>query len=129
MNSTGRPARLRLTGSLSIAENRLLLVGNEVPESTWVLPIAGTIPVNVPMVGGSTGTLCVGGSVRRLAASIARADAGGAYDGAIDLTVWHPGPSPTAQPGETWHFQLWFRDSGPTGVTSNFSDAVEVTYQ
>ena len=23
------------------------------------------------------------------------------------------------QPGDTWHWQLWFRDSSPTGPTSN----------
>ena len=41
-------------------------------------------------------------------------------------------PTPTgfvvAQPGETWNFQAWFRDSSP-GTTSNFTDAVSITFQ
>ena len=30
-------------------------------------------------------------------------------------------------PGDTWHFQLWFRDANPQ-ITSNTSDAVAVTF-
>jgi hypothetical protein len=29
-------------------------------------------------------------------------------------------------PGETWHFTTWFRD---VGATSNFTDAVSLTFQ
>ena len=32
-------------------------------------------------------------------------------------------------PGDTWHFQLWFRDpSGPGGTGSNLSDALTATF-
>ncbi|MCP3916270.1 MAG: hypothetical protein GY711_12005 [bacterium] len=31
------------------------------------------------------------------------------------------------QPGETWNFQCWYRDNNP-GPTSNFTDAVSVTF-
>ena len=29
------------------------------------------------------------------------------------------------QPGETWNFQCWYRD----GATSNFTDAVSITFE
>ena len=31
-------------------------------------------------------------------------------------------------PGQTWNFQAWYRDANPT-VTSNFTDAVGITFQ
>ena len=30
-------------------------------------------------------------------------------------------------PGDTWHFQCWYRDANP-GVTSNFSDGLSITF-
>jgi hypothetical protein len=132
-NSTGHAATLRLAGSLSVVSDSLQLVGQSIPASTWVLPIAGTIAVNVPAAGGSTGTLCVAGALRRLGHVVARADAGGAYCTHLPLTTWHPGvgggPPTAASAGETWHFQLWFRDGSPSGPTSNFSTAVEATFE
>jgi hypothetical protein len=132
-NSTGRVADLRLAGSLAVALNSLRFIGNDLPASAWVLPIAGDAGASVPMAGGSTGTLCVGGNVRRLGDSVARADAGGAFFRPLDLATWNPAPggsAPTpALPGETWHFQLWFRDFGAGSATSNFSDAVRATFE
>ncbi|MEZ6015050.1 MAG: integrin alpha [Planctomycetota bacterium] len=132
-NSTGGIATLRLAGHLSVTADELQLIGQSIPASTWVLPVAGTVGVSVPMAGGSTGTLCVGGVVRRLGDIVARADAGGAFYTRVALATWHPGVAggaPTAATaGETWHFQLWFRDSSLSGATSNFSTAVEATFQ
>ena len=31
------------------------------------------------------------------------------------------------QPGETWHFQAWFRD--PVGLGSNFTNGTEIRFQ
>jgi hypothetical protein len=30
--------------------------------------------------------------------------------------------------GETWNFELWYRDNNP-GPTSNFSDGLTITFQ
>ena len=49
----------------------------------------------------------------------------GAFSLGIDLTAIPTGPPSAVQPGETWHFQAWFRD----GARSNFTDAVAVTFQ
>ena len=32
------------------------------------------------------------------------------------------------QPGNTWNFQLWFRDQNP-GTTSNTTDGVSILFQ
>lgn len=45
----------------------------------------------------------------------------------LDLTQLPP-PLGSVQAGETWDYTTWFRDVNPT-TTSNFTDAVAVTYQ
>jgi hypothetical protein len=53
----------------------------------------------------------------------------GAVSIPVDLTrVPQPSSFVAVQPGETWRFQLWFRDVNPN-VTSNFTNAVAVTFQ
>ena len=55
--------------------------------------------------------------------------AGGAVSIQLDLTnTPTPGGPVAIQPGETWRFQLWFRDKNP-GKTTNFTDGVSITFQ
>ncbi|MDG1984154.1 MAG: hypothetical protein P8M11_06290, partial [Planctomycetota bacterium] len=48
----------------------------------------------------------------------------------LDLTQT---PQPTGfvsvQPGETWNFQAWYRDSVGGSATSNFTDGLSITFQ
>lgn len=82
------------------------------------------------MAGGSQGTLCLGGAVGRLNAPGQAQNGGscGLFDLTLDLAMM---PQPTGfvsvLPGETWTFQCWHRDANP-GLTSNFSNAVSVTF-
>ena len=47
----------------------------------------------------------------------------------IDLTnIPSPLGSVSVTPGSTWNFQAWHRDSTPLGASSNFTDAVSVTF-
>jgi hypothetical protein len=54
----------------------------------------------------------------------------GEFSLALDLNAV---PSPTGflsvAPGDTWHFQAWHRDATGGQTTSNFTDAVAVTFQ
>jgi hypothetical protein len=49
----------------------------------------------------------------------------------LDLNL-NAQPTPTGlvsvQPGETWNFQLWYRDAIAGQTTSNFTDAVGVSF-
>ena len=47
----------------------------------------------------------------------------------VDLGALPLSPPVAAVPGATWIFQLWYRDQGAGGPTSNFSDAVAVTFE
>jgi hypothetical protein len=46
----------------------------------------------------------------------------------VDVTaVPQPTGNTVVQPGETWNFQCWHRDTNP-GATSNFSPGYSVTF-
>ena len=80
------------------------------------------------MPPGSQGNLCLGGAIGRYRQDILNTGADGAVELQLDLSDT---PTPTGcvaiQPGETWNFQLWFRDVNP-GPTSNFTDGVSITF-
>ena len=77
--------------------------------------------------GGSAGTLCLGGAIGRVLPG-AQASPVGDLEVPMDLSwIALPGGPVAAGPGETWRFQLWYRDVDPSGiVTSNFTGSVRV---
>ncbi|MEM6571219.1 MAG: hypothetical protein AAF957_22605 [Planctomycetota bacterium] len=129
-NSTGEPSVLFATGSSILADNRLRVRAQGLPPNAIGYFLASTTLGNVPMAGGSQGTLCLGGAVGRLNAPGQAQNGGscGLFDLTLDLAMM---PQPTGfvsvLPGETWTFQCWHRDANP-GLTSNFSNAVSVTF-
>ncbi len=83
----------------------------------------------MPNPGGSQGDLCLGGSLARLLASARAVAPDGTYFAPIDLTHIPTQPLPSAVfAGETWAFQLWYRDANPQ-LTSNFSSASAATFR
>ncbi len=83
------------------------------------------------MPGGSQGDLCLGGAIGRFngATEIQLGGPCGIFDLVVDLTsVPTPFGRTSVMAGETWVFQCWYRDTNPSS-TSNFSDAVNVTFQ
>ena len=127
-NSSGKPARLLMSGEAEVAEGCLRLDAIDLPVgSVTGIFLASQTPGHIPNPGGSSGDLCLTGQVLRFLAPA------GAWSGAeaISATI-DPGalPAPhggSIQPGETWYFQAWYRDL--PGQTSNFSSAVSVTFQ
>ena len=77
------------------------------------------------------GCLCLGGLIGRYvgAGQIRNSGATGSFSLALDLTAMaHPFNPVVAQPGQTWYFQARHRDANP-GLTSNFTDAVSITFE
>lgn len=130
MNSTGRGALLNVAGSSLVSANELELSAEFLPQSSFGFFITSTARAQVPQPGGSQGTLCVGGQVGRFVGpgQILNSGSSGRFALTVDVGAI---PTPTGfvaiQPGEEWNFQAWYRDvmSGPT---SNFTDAVSVTF-
>ena len=89
-----------------------------------------------PVIGGaaSGGTLCIagGGMGRFNAADEYYFGSQGAFRLKPDLTQipWVTPPFTTAiQPGETWLWQCWYRDTGAGQGASSFSDAISIRFQ
>ena len=82
----------------------------------------------MPNPAGSAGNLCLQGSIGRFnrAGEIGNSGLAGVLELYVDSSdLPSPSGAVSAVSGETWYFQTWFRDVGPT---SNFSNGVQVTF-
>lgn len=123
-NSTGESATVVALGSDEVVDRSLLLRGEKLPPGQTVLPILSMDQAIFPGAGGSVGSLCLGGTIGRL--PIGFADAGGSIDVPVDIAALPVGGSfVAAAAGESWTFQMWYRDGG----LSNFTDAAEVVFR
>ncbi|MBL6721974.1 MAG: hypothetical protein ISQ08_11255 [Planctomycetes bacterium] len=126
-NSTGLSGELAGTGSAAVAANDLVLRATHLPMGEFAYALASQAPGFVMAPPGSQGNLCLGGPIARLVAQVG-AVSGGTFQVAVDLTAIPMTPAQAVAPGETWTFQVWHRDHNP-GPTSNFTDALAVTFQ
>ena len=129
-NSSGAGASISAVGSRTVIADDLTLLAESLPSNAFGFFIVSAGQTNIPTVGGSQGTLCVGPSIgRAVGGAIFNSGSSGQATVAVDLSAL-PTPTSTVQvlPGETWYFQLWYRDAVASGG-SNFTDAVAVTLQ
>lgn len=129
-NSTGTPAWLHAMGSHDAESSGFDLIATGLPvDSTGYVLVSPTANY-VPMAGGSSGTLCVGVPLGRYAGTILRADARGLARMGVDPSaIPQPHGLVAAGAGETWRFQLWYRDVTSQQVpTSNHTDGIQVTF-
>lgn len=127
VNSTGLSSSLIALGSIAAAENLLALRATEMPphQVGYLLMSRNKGSVTPP---GSQGVLCLGGTLVKNVDAIEDTGPAGSLSIRIDLSKLPTGVPHTVQPGETWNFQCWYRDVNP-GPTSNFTDAVSVTFR
>lgn len=130
-NSTGVPARMLAFGHVTPTSTDLELrtVGLP-PHVLGIYAASGTLGPPFPLLG-SSGSLCLRGSIGRYdgPAQILDAGPGGEFRLALDPgAIEQPnGPVP-AQAGETWAFQAWYRDVVGGAATSNLSDALVLEF-
>lgn len=130
-NSTGLPGRTLALGSPVFAANDMTLQASSLPPGSFGYFIGSELPGIPSVAGGSSGRLCLGGFIGRFIGpnQVLPADPGGVIALPIDLTGLPTALGTTsASPGDTWYFQLWHRDGVAGTVTSNFTDAVAVTF-
>jgi len=131
-NSTGGWGVLAGSGSDVASSNDLTLHATDLPLGSWGFAIVSATQGFIPSPTGP-GYLCLNGSIGRLVAPSQIKNSGsiGAFDISIDLAQV---PTPTGfvatSAGDTWNFQVWYRDvgSGPF-PTSHFTSGVEITFQ
>lgn len=131
LNSSGAPATLTGSGSLTASDNDYLLTAESLPANQFGFFLCSQTAAVIGQPGGSIGVLCLGGSIGRVVGGqILNSGPLGAFS--IDANIAAL-PIPTgpvaAQAGETWHFQAWFRDIENGQATSNFTDGWRVTWQ
>jgi len=129
--STGQAGEMRMFGTNVVFLNDLEIHASRLPANSFGFFIASTTPGSVSPVNNSQGTLCVVGDVGRgVGGGILNSGPGGRLQGNVNLNAM-PQPTGTVSvlPGDTWHFQAWHRDAVGGQTTSNFTDAVAVTFQ
>ncbi|MCP4166120.1 MAG: hypothetical protein GY759_09535 [Chloroflexi bacterium] len=124
-NSTGNAATMEISGSRKTEFGHLRLRVNSLPVGFAGYALAGRASTLVPNAGGSMGNLCVGGQLARLKDQVQLSDASGQIDVGVPMGQMPTEPVSAIAAGETWYFQMWYRD----GAASNFSDAVSVVFQ
>lgn len=125
-NSTGLAAVLTATGSAALVADDLTLNVGDLPVGRVGYFLLSDAQANVPGFGGSQGVLCLGAPILRFSKDVLTADAAGQVSFALDFGNL-PGGT-TIQIGETWNFQLWYRDVNPS-PTSNTSNGLAITFE
>ncbi len=130
-NSTGCLGHLTAQGSVVAAANSFDVTASRLPLASNGFFLVSRNQGDTYPVNNSQGRLCLGGFIGRYVGpgQIKNSGSAGSFSLAIDLTSMpQPFGNVAVQPGETWNFQAWYRDANP-GATSNFTDAVSVTFQ
>lgn len=128
-NSTNAPATMSATGSPQVADNDVELTVTNLPNNQFGYFIASQGSNQIFPVANSQGRLCIAGSAQaRFNASLSNSGGNGTISAMIDITAIPANPTVSAVPGDTWNFQLWYRDLNP-GPVSNFSKALSLSFR
>ncbi len=125
-NSSGSGAILRAEGSPIVDYDCLMLSVEGMPPGQFGYFLMSMSQGFVPLFGGSQGNLHLAFPIVRFSGDILLSDTNGR---AMFSPSFSSLPQGTMfQPGETWNFQMWFRDSNP-GPTSNTSNGLAITFE
>ena len=127
-NSTGMPALMGAYGADEVACGQFQLAASQLPPAKPALALASQAMDWVPFLGGGQGHLCLGGSIGRFRMDVGYTDPDGTLYVPIDLDNLPLPLPPRVVPGDTWYFQLWFRDKNPA-QTSNLTTGLRVQFQ
>jgi len=127
-NSAGLAASITAHGTAVAGGNPLNLRANDVPPNQFGIFLASQMQGFTNPVG-STGILCLGGTMAIFNApgQIQNSGSAGSFALDVDTLAIPMSPSVPIVAGETWNFQAWYRDRIPM-VTSNFTDGVEIAF-
>ncbi|MFT7670124.1 MAG: polyhydroxybutyrate depolymerase [Planctomycetota bacterium] len=126
-NSSGAASRISAAGSLSVGNNDLVLSAASVPANVNGIFFYGPMTNSVPL---GNGVLCIapGGGVGLFRLPLVNSGASSLLQVQPDL-LNPPTQGGLIQPGDTWKFQAWFRDSAAGGAMFNLSDALSLSFE
>ena len=122
-NSTGEAADLRAFGSRSVLANDVTFNVTNLPTGQFGYFLMADTRDLVLLFGGSQGHLCLGSPLVRFAGNVLNSGPSGEVSFSPDLTNLPGGV--TIAPGDTWNWQMWYRD----GSTSNTTDGLEIKFE
>lgn len=129
-NSRGLIGQAFALGSTQVADNDFDLYADSLPFQVFGFWFAAQAQASIPGFAGSEGTLCLGAPIVRFNVapySIFTTDNQGRTMLELDLTTI---PQVGAiQAGQSWNFQAWYRDFNNGMLTSNTTQALNVTFQ
>jgi hypothetical protein len=127
LNSTGLPGRLIAMGSNVAFDNDVTFLATDLPLMSNGIMVTSPDDIFIMNPGGSAGNLCIASTqIGRYAGNVLNSGTTGSVSLSVDLTqVPHPTTFQTVLAGDVRYWQYWFRD----GATSNFTDAVRITFE
>ena len=129
-NSSGCGGIVLATGTPTASGGALQLQATLLPQNSFGYFLTSRTQGFTSGIPNNQGNICLAGDIGRFVGTgqIMNSGASGAFTLTVDLTMV---PTPTGLtavlPGQTWNFQAWHRDANPM-VTSNFTDAVSITF-
>ncbi|MEM9382430.1 MAG: YncE family protein [Planctomycetota bacterium] len=128
-NSTGVPGTISASGFFLAGVNPFRLTATDLPRNSFGYFVNSITTGFTMNPGGSQGNLCLGGTIGRHIDQVMSSGQDGRISIEVDSRALPSVPTfVPVVPGETWSFQLWYRDANP-GVTSNFTDRVTMTFE
>ena len=136
-NSTGVNSSMVARGSAAVVDDDVTLTA-VLPARSFGYFITAENAGFIPMPGGSSGNICLStssGGIGRFSNLATSSGAAGIIEISTAAGQWTITSIPraigayAAFPGQRTYFQLWHRDTSPSGPTSNFTDGVVVTWQ
>ncbi|MEM6566990.1 MAG: hypothetical protein AAF957_01175 [Planctomycetota bacterium] len=126
-NQAGLFGRIQAYGSPVLSQDNLFLEAADLPPNTFSFFFVGTDRDSVPFL---LNTICTGGNRGRYVGpgQIRPGNAAGRAELRISTSSIPGNPATTPSPGDTYVFQCWHRAHNPA-TTSNFTDAIEVTFE
>jgi len=121
---------LRAFGSPQAGVNDVILKAEGIPIDEFGFFLNSRSTALVPFPQGSSGILCLGGSIGRFNSSIQNSGLTGVMTLVLDQNaVPRPNGLVAVMAGQTWYFQAWHRDVLGTTQTSNFTAGLEISFQ
>lgn len=127
LNSLGLSGLIDSAGCPTLAIDDLRLSAHQIPPHRVGMFLLSRERDFKPFSNGSQGNLCLGGVIGRFSDQVGDSGPAGELElvvNLLDLPIIGGGYS--AERGETWNFQCWYRDSNPA-PTSNYTNAIAVS--
>lgn len=116
-NTVGSGALMSSSGTTSVLQNNLVIVGSGAPANTFGLFYYGRAATQVAF---GNGFRCIAGPVLRF--SVQQASPSGVFTRSLNL------PATAIRAGEVWRFQLWYRNPAAGGAGFNLSNGLRALF-